>query len=197
MLTDARAHVMRIRETGWGLMPPAVRRYRRSGWSRSWRSYRRLTQMPRALPLEHGTPSATSQGRPAPTWSRGAVIVALLLSWARWWNTKHQPAAQDGRTPAEAWNGDPTPLHDVHPSISHSNQATTSSLPSPDPCLLCRPRRQENGQARCAPHPIARDAHRTRTTTTPSSSPDPALPAPAALRARSRRCLRRHDLVAS
>ncbi|MFJ2191699.1 Mu transposase C-terminal domain-containing protein [Kitasatospora sp. NPDC087861] len=42
-----------------------------------------------------------------------AAFVALLLDWVRWWNTEHHPAGLDGLTPTEAWNADPTPLHDV------------------------------------------------------------------------------------
>jgi putative transposase len=33
----------------------------------------------------------------------------------RWWNTEHHPSGLDGRTPAEAWIADPTPLRDVAP----------------------------------------------------------------------------------
>ncbi|WP_353947331.1 transposase family protein (plasmid) [Streptomyces sp. HUAS MG91] len=39
-----------------------------------------------------------------------------LLAWAHWWNTEHQPAELHGTTPLEAWQADPTPLHDVPPA---------------------------------------------------------------------------------
>lgn len=39
--------------------------------------------------------------------------MAGLLAWVRWWNTEHRPEGLDGRTPFEAWAGDPTPLSDA------------------------------------------------------------------------------------
>ncbi|WP_394438700.1 Mu transposase C-terminal domain-containing protein [Streptomyces sp. SGAir0957] len=36
-----------------------------------------------------------------------------LLAWANWWNTEHRPAELHGATPLQAWQADPTPLHDV------------------------------------------------------------------------------------
>ncbi|WP_189960080.1 Mu transposase C-terminal domain-containing protein [Streptomyces alanosinicus] len=40
-------------------------------------------------------------------------FTAEVLDWARWWNTEHRPAGLAGRTPLEAWQGDPTPLSDI------------------------------------------------------------------------------------
>ncbi|MFE0686418.1 Mu transposase C-terminal domain-containing protein [Streptomyces sp. NPDC058961] len=40
-------------------------------------------------------------------------FTAQLLAWTRSWNTEHQPAPLGGKTPLEAWQGDPTPLRDV------------------------------------------------------------------------------------
>ncbi|WP_374113004.1 Mu transposase C-terminal domain-containing protein [Streptomyces sp. WAC 00631] len=40
-------------------------------------------------------------------------FTSRLLGWTVWWNTEHRPAPLRGRTPLEAWQGDPTPLRDV------------------------------------------------------------------------------------
>ncbi|MGW0558664.1 transposase [Streptomyces sp. NPDC002926] len=40
-------------------------------------------------------------------------FTARLLAWTLWWNTEHSPAPLRGKTPLEAWQGDPTPLRDV------------------------------------------------------------------------------------
>ena len=41
------------------------------------------------------------------------AFVGLLLDWVTWWNTRHQPAALNGKTPVQAWQADVTPLTDV------------------------------------------------------------------------------------
>lgn len=37
-------------------------------------------------------------------------LVARVRDWVGWYNTAHQHTALNGRTPAQAWEGDPTPL---------------------------------------------------------------------------------------
>ena len=41
---------------------------------------------------------------------RFEALVTELLGWVRWWNTEHQMPALEGKTPLQAWLGDPTPL---------------------------------------------------------------------------------------
>ncbi|WTH04861.1 Mu transposase C-terminal domain-containing protein [Streptomyces sp. NBC_01578] len=41
------------------------------------------------------------------------AFVGLLLDWVTWWNTRHRPAALNGKTPMAAWQADATPLTDV------------------------------------------------------------------------------------
>ncbi|MFD3329612.1 Mu transposase C-terminal domain-containing protein [Streptomyces sp. NPDC058701] len=41
------------------------------------------------------------------------AFVGLLLDWVAWWNTRHRPAALNGKTPLQAWQADATPLTDV------------------------------------------------------------------------------------
>jgi len=47
-------------------------------------------------------------------------FVALVLDWVRWWNFEHTIADLDGRTPAQAWADDPTPIFDVDPGDLHT-----------------------------------------------------------------------------
>jgi putative transposase len=41
------------------------------------------------------------------------AFVGLLLDWVTWWNTRHHPAALNGKTPVQAWQADASPLTDV------------------------------------------------------------------------------------
>ncbi|WP_344333674.1 transposase family protein [Kitasatospora putterlickiae] len=38
-----------------------------------------------------------------------------LIAWAGWWNTERRPAPLKGRTPLQAWQGDPAPVRDIPP----------------------------------------------------------------------------------
>ncbi|MEV0584481.1 Mu transposase C-terminal domain-containing protein [Nonomuraea sp. NPDC050310] len=40
------------------------------------------------------------------------AFVAEVLQWAQWWNNDHRLEAT-GSTPAQAWNADPTPIHQI------------------------------------------------------------------------------------
>ncbi|MFJ3861506.1 Mu transposase C-terminal domain-containing protein [Streptomyces sp. NPDC090085] len=42
-------------------------------------------------------------------------FTARLLGWVEWWNTVHQPGPLGGKTPLQAWEGDPTPVREVSP----------------------------------------------------------------------------------
>ncbi|MGW7821955.1 Mu transposase C-terminal domain-containing protein [Streptomyces puniciscabiei] len=43
-----------------------------------------------------------------------ANFVQVLLDWVAWWNTEHHPAGlEEGSTPRQAWEADPTPLEDA------------------------------------------------------------------------------------
>ena len=41
------------------------------------------------------------------------AFVAELLGWVDWWNRDHVLDELDGRTPLDAWLGDPTPIHEA------------------------------------------------------------------------------------
>ena len=58
-----------------------------------------------AQPLANGRP--VDPDAPA---LRFEAFVAELLGWVRWWNTEHMMPALEGKTPLQAWLGDPTPL---------------------------------------------------------------------------------------
>lgn len=51
--------------------------------------------------------------RPAGSPLSFQAFTEQLLTWVTWWNTEHRPAELDGATPLEAWQADPTPLHDI------------------------------------------------------------------------------------
>ncbi|TDU68980.1 putative transposase [Streptomyces sp. KS 21] len=42
-------------------------------------------------------------------------FTARLLGWVEWWNTCHLPQPLDGKSPLQAWEGDPTPVREVSP----------------------------------------------------------------------------------
>ncbi|MGW4348628.1 Mu transposase C-terminal domain-containing protein [Streptomyces sp. NPDC004690] len=46
-----------------------------------------------------------------------SVFVEQLLEWIARWNTEHSSQAPGKRTPLEAWQQDPTPIHDVDRSL--------------------------------------------------------------------------------
>ncbi|WP_406210609.1 Mu transposase C-terminal domain-containing protein [Kitasatospora sp. NBC_01560] len=59
-------------------------------------------------------------GRPRPV-DQSALLsfeefTAGLLTWVAWWNTEHRPAPLRGKTPAGAWQEDPTPVRDIPPA---------------------------------------------------------------------------------
>ncbi|MET8754711.1 Mu transposase C-terminal domain-containing protein [Streptomyces sp. NPDC004667] len=67
-------------------------------------------------------PGYTRRARPAQAYRPDPVgdllpypdFVKVLLDWVAWWNTEHRPAGlTGGRTPAQAWEADPTPVEDV------------------------------------------------------------------------------------
>ncbi|WP_443056807.1 transposase [Streptomyces sp. NBC_00667] len=67
-------------------------------------------------------PGYTRRARPAEAYRTDPVegllpypdFVKVLLDWVVWWNTEHRPAGlTGGRTPAQAWESDPTPVEDV------------------------------------------------------------------------------------
>ncbi|WP_254211224.1 Mu transposase C-terminal domain-containing protein [Streptomyces sp. ADI95-16] len=67
-------------------------------------------------------PGYTRRARPAEAYRPDPVeellaysdFVRVLLDWVAWWNAEHRPAGlYGGRTPAQAWEADPTPLEDV------------------------------------------------------------------------------------
>ncbi|OOC52444.1 MULTISPECIES: Mu transposase C-terminal domain-containing protein [Nocardiopsis] len=43
------------------------------------------------------------------------VLVERVRDWVRWYNTAHEHAALGGRSPARAWEADPTPLARIDP----------------------------------------------------------------------------------
>ncbi|WP_415954512.1 Mu transposase C-terminal domain-containing protein [Streptomyces sp. KLOTTS4A1] len=63
-------------------------------------------------------PGTTRGGRvPVGELMEFSVFVEQLLEWISWWNTEHASQALGGRTPLEAWQQDPTPIHDVDRSL--------------------------------------------------------------------------------
>jgi putative transposase len=67
-------------------------------------------------------PGYTRRARPAEAYRTDPVegllpypdFVKVLLDWVAWWNTEHRPAGlTGGRTPAQAWEADSTPVEDV------------------------------------------------------------------------------------
>ncbi|WP_311574679.1 transposase family protein [Streptomyces lancefieldiae] len=62
----------------------------------------------RARPAEAFRPDLMEDLLPYPE------FVRVLLDWVAWWNTEHHPSGlTGGRTPAQAWEADPTPVEDV------------------------------------------------------------------------------------
>ncbi|WP_123510148.1 Mu transposase C-terminal domain-containing protein [Streptomyces sp. 2132.2] len=58
-------------------------------------------------------PGSTRRALPAQAY-RPDLVEDLLLDWVAWWNTEHRPSGlTGGRTPAQAWEADPTPVEDV------------------------------------------------------------------------------------
>ncbi|MBB5108040.1 Mu transposase C-terminal domain-containing protein [Streptomyces spectabilis] len=63
-------------------------------------------------------PGTTRGGRvPAGELMQFPTFVEQLMEWITWWNTEHFSQALGGRTPLEAWQQDPTPIHDVDRSL--------------------------------------------------------------------------------
>ncbi|MEW2371444.1 transposase family protein [Streptomyces sp. NPDC006656] len=67
-------------------------------------------------------PGYTRRARPAQAYRPDPVedllaypdFVEVLLDWVAWWNTEHRPSGlTGGRTPAQAWEADPTPIEVV------------------------------------------------------------------------------------
>ncbi|WP_329309623.1 Mu transposase C-terminal domain-containing protein [Streptomyces sp. NBC_01262] len=48
------------------------------------------------------------------------VFVALVLDWVRRWNTEHTIEDLDGKTPAQVWAADPTPIKIITPRDIHT-----------------------------------------------------------------------------
>jgi len=55
------------------------------------------------------------------------AFVGLLLDWVTWWNTRHHPAALNGKTPVQAWQADASPLTDVAAGQTGSPWRTTAA----------------------------------------------------------------------
>lgn len=61
-------------------------------------------------------PAARAAAETAPVRPLGIDdLVGRVRDWVRWYNTAHQHTALNGRTPAQAWEEDPTPLGHIDP----------------------------------------------------------------------------------
>jgi putative transposase len=67
-----------------------------------------LPRYTHAQSLENGAPADPQA--PALTFE---AFVAETLAWVSWWNHEHVIEELDGRSPAQAWLSDPTPVEDV------------------------------------------------------------------------------------
>ncbi|MFF1932887.1 Mu transposase C-terminal domain-containing protein [Streptomyces sp. NPDC058228] len=77
------------------------------------------------LPGYTHAPASRRDKRTTVTWDIDELLhyeafVTLVLQWVDWWNHEHTIARLHRRTPAQAWQADPTPIDTVDPLILHT-----------------------------------------------------------------------------